>query len=197
VEQTLHRSGQASKTTIDRSIRAENKAMLLRRWKIAKSAVHEDVKTVNRWFAGQRAMLEILSVLDESKVLYIADCGTPLFSVQVPRNFELLDFPDFTSRDAFEKDGQTEVFMALATRLDALRSTCAQACMLYNITPFDAKHLMRHGPHELLTMSTDPVTQILPAVSDAYFLATAQRIMSDAEKTVFASVSRRQKTVVC
>lgn len=197
MQQSVSISSRNIKTTIDRSIRAENKALLLRRWHMAKFAVHENVKTVDRWFAGQRNMLEMLALVDEARVLYMADCGTPLFSVQVPCSFEIMEFPKQQSRDDLEQDGRDEIFMALATRLDALRSTCAQACMLYNLTPLDAQHLMRHGPHELRTMATDPVTKILPAVSDAYYLATANRIMTDAEKTVFASVSRRQKTVVC
>lgn len=183
--------------TVDRSIRDENTSACLRRWSYA---VHDRGQDVwgqqQQWFPGQRALLEILSVMTRDDVLRIADCGLPLFTIRAPMVGASAGMPfEFISpQDAMHAQATEESFVALLCRLDSMRTSATQAEILYDMPTAYAKFINRHGPHELYSIASDPSVVLLPAVADEYFLLSATtENLSFRERTVLAGTSRRKR----
>lgn len=180
---------------VDRSIRDENKNALLRRWSFASSELANDIRVCQQWFPGQRALLEVLTVLSEDEVVELADCGLPLFSIRTPMAAQNGVFESHKPKDAFQAEAVEEVFMALMSRLDSLRTSPTQASMLYDLQAAQASLISRHSPRELHVIATDPAVVLLPAVADEYFLIASTTPMTFRERTVLAGTARRKRAM--
>lgn len=181
--------------TVDRSIRDENKSALLRRWSFAASELSNDIRVCQQWFPGQRTLLEVLSVLSEEEVVELAGCGLPLFSIRTPLAAQNGVFESHKPRSALQAEAIDEVFMALISRLDSLRTSPTQAAMLYDLQSAQASLISRHSPRELSVIATDPVVVLLPAVADEYFLIASASGMTFRERTVLAGTARRKRAM--
>lgn len=181
--------------TVDRSIQDENKSALLRRWAFASTELANDMRICQQWFPGQRALLEVLSVLSEEQVHELADCGLPLFSVRPPVAAQNDAFESHRPKDAFQAEAIEEVFMALISRLDSLRTSPTQAAMLFDLPSAQASLISRHSPRELHVIATDPAVVLLPTVADEYFLIAATTPMTFRERTVLAGTARRKRAM--
>lgn len=183
--------------TVDRSIRDENASACLRRWSFAVDDPGPDAwGQQQQWFPGQRALLEILSVMTRDQVLRIADCGLPLFTIRTPMAAASPALPlEFMSpQDAMHAQATEESFVALLCRLDSLRMSATQAAMLYDMPTAHANFINRHGPHELHSIASDPSVVLLPAVADEYFVLSAtSEHLTLRERTVLAGASRRKR----
>lgn len=164
--------------TVDRSIRDENQSALMRRWVFAGTELANDIRIVQQCFPGQRTLLEVLSVLSEELVSELADCGLPLFSVRTPLAAQDGTFEAHKPQNSFRAEAVEEVFMALISRLDALRTSPTQAAMLYDLQPAQASLIGRHNPRELHAMASDPAVVLLPTVSDDFFLIASTTAMT-------------------
>jgi hypothetical protein len=181
--------------TVDRSIRDENRHALLRRWRFSQSALADNVRLSQQWFPGQRTVLEVLSVLSEHEVQDLADCGLPLFAVRTPVATPNGSVNSQEPKDALHAEAIEEVFMALMSRLDSLRTSHTQAAMLYDLQASQASLISRHSPRELHAVACDPAVVLLPSVSDEYFLIAATSPMSYRKRTVLACTSRRKRMI--
>lgn len=180
--------------TPSRAVRIENRTALLRRWHLKRTGQLGDPRVVNRWFPGQRDLLEILEVLDLAEVERIADCGVPLFGLQLRCTDFILDvYDDRAPIDLFEQGAVHESFVALMARLDCVRTSLQQACLTFNLTYSEASWLQRYCAHELQALARDPSLQLTPLVSPEFFVAAATRTLTDVERTVLGCVSRRTR----
>ena len=181
--------------TVDRSIRDENRSALLRRWAFSCTELANDLRVCQQWFPGQRTLLEVLSVLCEEQVNELADCGLPLFSVRTPMAAQNGCFETHKPKDSFQAEAIEEVFMALISRLDSLRTSPTQASMLYDLQSAQASLISRHSPRELHVIATDPAVVLLPTVADEYFMLAATAPMTFRERTVLAGTARRKRAI--
>jgi hypothetical protein len=176
--------------TSGRSIRFENASALKRRWRLMQDGALDDPKDMKRLFPDQRDFMELLEVLSEEEVDSMADCGTPLFGFQ----FRCADYNlDALARNPLgdlEAASCTEAFLALASRLDAIRTSVQQACLVFNLSVAEASWLSRFCPQELNLLARDRSMQLVPMASLQYFMASATRSLTNVEKTVLGSVSR-------
>ena len=181
--------------TVDRSIRDENKCALVRRWTFAKSELANDIRVCQQWFPGQRTLLDVLSVLSQEEAIKLADCGLPLFSIRTPIAAQNSEFENHKPKDAFHAEAIEEVFMALISRLDGLRTSHTQAAMLYDLQPTQASFISRHSPRDLHVVAINPSVVLLPNVADEYFVISSASHMTFRERTVLASTSRRKRAM--
>lgn len=181
--------------TVDRSIRDENKSAILRRWAFSCTESANDNRVVQQYFPGQRTLLEVLSVLSEEQVHELADCGLPLFSVRTPMAAQNGIFDVHKPKDSFQAEAIEEVFMALISRLDSLRTSPTQAAMLYDLQSAQASLISRHSPRELHAIASDPAVVLLPTVADDYFLIASTTSMTFRERTVLAGAARRKRVM--
>ena len=174
----------------NRSVRLENLNALMRRWRLARSGVLEDMRGTERLFPGQRDLLDLLAVCSEQEVLHMAQSATPLFGLRLRcTEFRLaagLAGPD----DALEAEGQEESFVALTARLDAVRTDVEQARIVFGLTRAEAAWLSRYCPHELYALARDPAMVLAPAVHWDYFVAAVTRGLSREQLTLFSAASR-------
>lgn len=178
--------------TADRSVRMENRTALLRRWRLVRSGALDDPRLVNRWFPGQRDLLDLLDVLGQEEVEQLADCGTPLFGPQLRcTEYNLEACASYSIANGLEADSVQESFLALSARLDSVRTSLQQACLIFNLATSEANWLQKYCPQELQLLSRDPSMVLTMAVSKDYFTAAATRSLTAVEKTVLSSVSRR------
>ncbi len=182
--------------TVDRSIRDENASAILRRWSYAvNECADEGFSRQQQWFPGQRVLLEILSVMTRDRVLRMADCGLPLFTIRTPMvgSSSALPIQLIRPQDEMHAQATQEAFVALMCRLDSLRTSATEAEILYDLPSAHANFINRHGPHELHSLASDPSVVLLPAVADEYFLlsATTQHLTLR-ERTVLAGAARRK-----
>lgn len=181
--------------TVDRSIRDENRSALLRRWYFVASDLANDNRICQQWFPGQRTLLEVLSVLSKEEVFELAECGLPLFSIRTPMVAQNDVFETHEPKNAFQAEAIEEVFMALISRLDGLRTSHTQAVMLYDLQPAQASLISRHSPRELHAIATDPAVLLLPTVADEYFVIASTSHMTFRERTVLAGTVRRKRAM--
>lgn len=180
--------------TSSRSVRLENRAALLRRWRLARAGLLSQPRAVARWFPGQRRLLELLEVLEEVDVERVADCATPLFGLPLGCTELRLDpASEYSCQEPLEQEAAQECFLALSGRLDAIRTSLQQACILFAMAPAEASWLSRHCPHELKVLARDPSMLLNPVASHEFFIAAAHpdSQLSGAERTVLSAVSRR------
>lgn len=183
--------------TSARSIRFENSSLLKRRWRIMQTGGLDDPKVINRLFPGQRQLLDILSVLTEHEVDGLADCGTTLFGLQFRcTEYSLQACADYPLRDRLDIESASESFLALAARLDAIRTSVQQACLVFNMTGNQASWLSRFCPQELHLLARDPSMVLTLVASTEYFMAAATRSLTNVERTVLGSISRRKCAAV-
>lgn len=183
--------------TSARSIRFENSSLLKRRWRLMQSGVLDDPKVINRLFPGQRALLAILDVLSEEEVDAMADCGTPLFGFQLRcTEYSLQACANYPLRDGIDIESASESFLALAARLDAIRISVQQACLVFNLTVNEASWLSRFCPQELHLLARDPSMVLTPVASTEFFMASSIRSLTNVERTVLGSTSRRNRAAV-
>lgn len=181
------------KPTLLRSVMSENRMMLMRRWRLAQGGLLDDEKTITRWFPGQRNLLEMLEAVSEQEVEQMAECTAPLFAVTLPAGIYPGVFQARTPDNELEIQSEDEIFLSLSVRLDSLRLSTSQAAMIFGLTNSEVNRLSRFGPHELRALARDPMMHVYPVTSDNYFVAAATRTMTEAEKTVLATVSRRSR----
>lgn len=181
------------KPTLLRSVMSENRMMLMRRWRLAQGGLLDDEKTITRWFPGQRNLLEMLEAVSEQEVEQMAECTTPLFAVTLPAGIYPGVFQARTPDNELEIQSEDEIFLSLSVRLDSLRLSTSQAAMIFGLTNSEVNRISRFGPHELRALARDPMMHVYPVTSDNYFVAAATRTMTEAEKTVLATVSRRSR----
>lgn len=178
---------------IQRSVIHENRAALMRRWRLMRSGALEDPRLVSRWFPRQRELLDLLDCLAEEEVERLAHVGHPLFGLSLRcTEFSLDACAAFSTTDALERDSVQESFLALASRLDATRSNKTKACSLFNMTATEADWLQRFCPLELHNLARDPSMVLAPIASAEYFMVSASKATSYAARTLLATVSRRQ-----
>ncbi len=181
-------------TPTARSVRLENSRALTRRWRLVQEGSLEDPKVVARLFPGQRALFEILEVLTEAEVEAVADCGTPLFGLQLRcTDYNLQACADYRLSDSIESESASESFLALSARVDAIRTSVQQACLVFNLTMVEASWLSRFCPYELQLLAKDPSLMLTTAVSTEFFLASSICSLNHVERTVLGSVSRRNR----
>lgn len=179
--------------TLQRSVLSENRALLLRRWKLVKAGLLDDSKAIDRWFPGQRDLLELLAVADEAHVLDMAACTIPLFSVTLPIGLEPGLFLSKHAETELEAENFEEIFLALSVRLDALRLATPQAAVIFGLTNQEVTRTSRFGPHELHALAKDPMMHMYQVAGDSYFTSVMTKQMTESEKTMLATVSRRPK----
>lgn len=174
-----------------RSVRWENLSALTRRWRLARSGVLDHMRTTERLFPGQRNLLELLAVCSEEEVVHMADCATPLFTLKLRcTEFKLGAFGARTD-DPIEAESFEESLVALAARLDAVRTDTEQARIVFSLTKAEALWLSRYCPHELYALARDPAMALTQVVHFDYFVASITRSLSREQRTLFSAVSRR------
>jgi hypothetical protein len=174
----------------NRSVRLENLAALRRRWRLARSGALEGMRLTERLFPGQRDLLDLLAVCGEEEVARFADCATPLFGQKLRcTEFQLAGLPQ--PADALEAESFDESFLALTTRLDAVRTDLEQARIIFGLTKAEALWLSRYCPHELHALARDPSMVLTQVVHWDYFVACTTRSLSREQRTLFSAVSRR------
>lgn len=178
--------------TPDRSVRLENRSALLRRWRLKQSGALDDPRLLNRWFPGQRDLLDMLDALTREEVEQIADCGTPLFGLQLRcTDFSLDACATYSVSDTLEQESVQESFLALSARLDSVRTSMQQACLIFKLTHSEAGWLQRFCPQELQLLARDPSMVLTCMGSTEYFIAAAMRLLTPVERTVLGSTSSR------
>lgn len=178
--------------TPSRAVRLENRTALFRRWDLQRAGVLDDPRIVNRWFPGQRDLLQMLEVLTADEVAAIADCGVPLFGLQLRCTDFILDTDgDRVTTDPLEQAGIQESFVALMARLDCIRTSLHQACLTFNLTYAEAQWLQRYCPHELQALARDPSMPLTPLASQQFFVAAATRTLTSVQRSVIGCTSRR------
>jgi hypothetical protein len=195
VEPSIVNTAAMQLPTADRSIRDENKSALLRRWHFAHSEDANDISLCQAWFPGQRMLLDLLAVSSIEEAINLADTGLPLFTPRIPMSLADKVFQSFPPTSAMHAEAIEEVFMAMVSRLDALRASPTQGALLYDLQPNQARLIARHNPRELHTISTDPSMLMIPAVSDEYFLIAGTTDLSFKERTVLAGTSRKKRAL--
>lgn len=181
--------------TVERSILDENTFALVRRWRVATSDSIKDPRVMNRWFPGQRELFNILSVLNEDQVVHLADCGLPLFSLRLPSVANDGVFRRRSPSSAFEVECLEESALALITRLDALRTSHTQGCVLFDLNSAQANFISRHSPRELHAIASDHAVGLIPASTDEFFTLAAMSTLTLRELTVLAATTRRTRAL--
>lgn len=180
----------------NRTVRLENLSALARRWRLATSGALDDVRVAERLFPGQRDLLDLLEVASEEEVMRMADCAIPLFGLRI----RCLDFSlaarTCPPEDPIEAESFHESFVALAARLDAVRTDLEQARIVFGLTKAQALWLSRHCPHELYALARDPSMVLTQSVHWDYFVATVTRGLSREQRTLFSAVTRRAPAVM-
>lgn len=180
-------------STLDRCVLEENTQLLVRRWKYIRSGSLNDPREVARFFPGQRHLLDILSVVNEEKLIEIADASIPLFGLKLPP----ANIPNrFTKTNptALERDTTSENFIALLVRLDGIRTSSAQAAVLYDLSPQQVNLIQHCTPSQLQSLADDPQVGLYPLASDQYFELAGLTEMTTQERTVLAATTRRNRT---
>lgn len=173
----------------NRSVRLENLHALMRRWRLARSGALDCMRSTERLFPGQRDLLDLLATCSEREVLQLAESTTPLFGLRLRcTGFLLAGEPG--PADAVESACQEESFVALAARLDAVRTDLEQARIVYGLSRAEAGWLSRYCPLELQALARDPSMVLTPAVHWDYFVAAVTRRLSREQRTLFSAVSR-------
>jgi hypothetical protein len=181
---------------IQRSVLHENRAALLRRWRLVRAGALEDPRLISRWFPRQRELLDLLDCLSEEEVETMAHVGHPLFGVSLRcTDFSLDACAAFSTSDALERDSVQESFLALGSRLDAARCDKTKACSTFNMTAAEADWLQRFCPLELHNLARDPSMVLAPIASAEYFMVVATKKLSYTARTLMAIVSRRQPSL--
>jgi hypothetical protein len=175
----------------NRSVRLENLVALKRRWRLARSGALESMRLTERLFPGQRNLLDLLAVCGEDEVVQLADCATPLFGQKLRCTEFQLALPAGHSPEPVEAESFEESFLALAARLDAVRTDIEQARIIFSLTKAEALWLSRYCPHELYALARDPSMVLTQVVHWDYFVASTTRSLSREQRTLFSAVSRR------
>lgn len=176
-----------------RSVRLENLSALTRRWRLAQSGALDNMsgRMIDLLFPHQRNLLELLAVCSEEEVVLMADCATPLFGLKFRcSDFKLGAFGARTD-DPVQAESYEESFVALAARLDAVRTDIEQARIVFSLTKVEALWLSRYCPHELYALARDPSMVLAQVVHSDYFVASITRSLSREQRTLFSAVSRR------
>lgn len=183
---------------LQRSVVHENFSALRRRWQLVRSGQLEDPRAANRWFPRQRELLELLATLDDiADVRRMAHVGRPLFTLPLRfADHSLNPHAQFPAADFLEEQSIEETFLALTSRLDAVRMNKVTAASMYNMTSNEADALQRYCPAELRALARDPSLILVPVASPVYFMVTAVKPTSYTERTVFATVSRRPAAMI-
>lgn len=174
-----------------RSIRAENRVGLLRRWRLMQDRDLMDPRVSAQWFPGQRGLLEMLTVLSEEEVLRMAECNSPIFSVSLPAGLTPKTSASLFQRGVVEDENRKEIFMALVTRREAVIENPEQAAVQYDLSAVDLKVLSMHEPYELLDIAADPCLVMQPVASEQWFMVSALRDLTVARRTMYLGVSKR------
>jgi hypothetical protein len=183
--------------TIQRSIVLENRGALMRRWRLARQGAIQDPRLLNRYFPKQRALFELLGVMEQHEVEQMAGAPTPLFRVNLRCTEFLLEaVPDHPITDPLEQAAVEESFVALSARLDAIKTSSQQACLLYDMTSVEASWLSRFCPQEVKLLARDPSLVLVQAATDEFLTASATRKLTSKEQVMFSSVSRRTQAAV-
>jgi hypothetical protein len=179
-------------TSMDRDIFEENRQLLERRWQLATTDALDNIKDLERFFPGQRELLDILSVMDLEQVRVMADCGTPLFKINLPAT--PVDVPYTAPEgklDQTEEDCANEMFIALLGRLDALRQGGVLARQVFDLSNPQSRFLERRSPREMLAMARDPNLTLRPAVNIDYFYVAATHDLTTRDRTALSMTTRR------
>ncbi|TWO71471.1 hypothetical protein FN976_11180 [Caenimonas sedimenti] len=179
-------------STPDRSVQLENRSALIRRWRLVKKGLLDDPRLINRWFPGQRELLELLDVLDQEEVELAADCKTPLFGLNVRcTEFNLDACANYSISDELESASVQESALSLGARLDMVRTSVQQACQVFDLSFAEANWLQRFCPYEINLLARDPSMVVACMVREEYFVAATTRSLSTVDRTVLARLTRR------
>ena len=180
-----------------RSIRMENRSALFRRWQLMTSSSLTDPRLEKRLFPNQRDLLQMLQVMTEPEVEKMAECGTPLFCIQFrPTEFSLDACAHYPVSSPMEEAACDESFLALTARLDSIRTSFQQACLMFNLGRNEAAWLSSFCPQELRLLARDPAMVLVPAVNFAYFVASTTRTLTAVERTMLGSIARGRTAVM-
>lgn len=178
-----------------RAVMFENRTALIRRWRLVRSGALSDPRLVSRWFPRQRELLELLDCLEEEEVLRAANVAQPLFGLSLRcMDFRLDACSAFEPTDPLERDSVQESFLALSTRLDAIRLN-KQAASMFNLTGAEAAWLEGFCPLELHCLARDPAMVLTPLAALEYFMLSASDSFTFSSRTLLATLSRRQPTL--
>lgn len=175
----------------NRSVRLENLNALTRRWRLAQTGALETMRLTERLFPGQRNLLDLLAVCSEEEVAQMADCATALFGLKLRCTEFMLGNAGSQAVDPIEAESFEESFVALAARLDAVRTDTEQARIVFSLTKAEALWLSRYCPHELYALARDPSMVLTQVVHWDYFVASMTRSLNREQRTLFSAVSRR------
>lgn len=182
---------------LERGVYMENQAALRRRWHVAQKLGQLDDRVINRFFPGQRQLLECLSVLDESEVNQVARCSVPLFAVSIICNMGDIAFTRDSDepKDALERENFHEMLTALSARLCAVHQGAEQAQVTYHLSRQQAAHLTQFTVHQLKWLALQPDAVLRPLAKIEYFMTAAfQTTWLDSHRSMFALASRYQNT---
>lgn len=182
--------------TYERAVRAENVKAMVRRWRISQSSEFVDPRVIARWFPGQRNLLELLAVLAEEEVIKLADCSLPLFSLSIHPGLLPSTSAPLVQPGEFEAANRHETFLALASRVDSIKTSFSEGCVLYDLALTEAVHIRRFGTHELWDIAANPGLVMFPVASDQYFEVAATRALSSSQKTQLMTMSKRSKNSI-
>lgn len=174
-----------------RSVRLENRTALRRRQQLAKSGALDNLRVGDTLFRDQRDLLSLLEISTDEEVDRMADCATPLFRLRLRCTDFKLDAFTGRSVDPIEAEGIEESFLALAARLDAVRTDLEQARIVFGLTKAEALWLSRYCPHELYALARDPSMALQQVAHWDYFVACATRSLSREQRSLLSAVSRR------
>ena len=174
----------------NRSVRLENLGALTRRWRLAQTGAFDNMRRTERLFPGQRNLLDLLAVCSEEEMARMADCTTPLFGLKLRCTAFKPDESASRLVDPIEAESFEESFLALAARLDAVRTHIEQARIVFSLTKAEALWLSRYCPHELYALAREPSMVLAQAVHWDYFVAALTRSLGREQRTLFSAVSR-------
>lgn len=147
---------------------------------------------MNRWFPRQRALFDLLEVMDQDQVEQLAETSWPLFGLQIRcTDFRLEACADYAINDALELEAVEESFLALSARLDGIKTSMHQACLSFDLTHVEAIWLSRFCPQELRLLARDPALVMLQVASQEFFTAAATRKLTSQDQMILCAVSRR------
>lgn len=182
---------------LERGVWLENLAAVKRRWRIAQQLDRYDDRVLNRFFPGQRNLLECLSVLDEKEVDRVARCSVPLFAASIicSASDVAISRSDEEPKDPIERDNFHEVVTALSARLVAVHQSRQQAEVTYHLTRQQAAHLSQFAVQQLKWLALQPDAVLRPLAKIEYFMAAAfSTSWLDTHRATFALASRYQNT---
>lgn len=174
-------------------MRLENWSLLMRRWEVAQVDAL-DARELRRWFPQQGHLLELLQVCTKEEVERMADTSLPLFGMHLRcTTYSLEACAIQPLQQPHEIESANESSIALIARLDAVRTSTAEACTFFGLSLEEAIWLQRFRPQELNLLARDSSMAMVPLASMEYFTTAAMPaspLTKTAQRTHYLAVTR-------